>query len=343
MKHFRCFLAVGLLLALVLLRTLVQSTVAEGDDEKQALRWWKGNTHTHTLNSDGDSPPGVVAHWYRDHDYDFLVISDHNYYTVIDELQREFDRERDRQEKRPFLLIPGEEVTDNFGNDKPIHINGLDTTRVIGAQGGETKQKMLQQNVDAIHAAGGIPSVNHPNFNWALTADDFAATKNLKHFEIFNGHPSVNNFAGGGHPSLEEMWDDLLSRGIVMYGVAVDDAHQFKTFGPRRSNPGKGWIFVRSTDLSRGAIRDAFDRGDFYSSTGVTLTALEMNKGTLRVVIEPYKTTKFTTFYVGEHGRVLAKDTGLDSSYTLTPQDKYVRARVFSSRGEYAWTQALFR
>ena len=28
-----------------------------------ALRWYKGNTHTHTLNSDGDSTPDEVARW----------------------------------------------------------------------------------------------------------------------------------------------------------------------------------------------------------------------------------------------------------------------------------------
>jgi hypothetical protein len=41
-------------------------------------RWWKGNTHSHSWWSDGDAPPEVVAAWYRDHGYNFLVISDHN-------------------------------------------------------------------------------------------------------------------------------------------------------------------------------------------------------------------------------------------------------------------------
>ena len=46
-----------------------------------AGRWYKGNTHTHTTESDGDSPPEYVARWYRDHGYDFLVLSDHNVFT----------------------------------------------------------------------------------------------------------------------------------------------------------------------------------------------------------------------------------------------------------------------
>jgi len=41
-------------------------------------RWWKGNIHTHTLWSDGDDFPEMVAEWYCDHGYNFLALSDHN-------------------------------------------------------------------------------------------------------------------------------------------------------------------------------------------------------------------------------------------------------------------------
>ena len=44
-------------------------------------RWYKGNLHTHTINSDGDSSPDAVARWYKEHRYDFLALTDHNYFT----------------------------------------------------------------------------------------------------------------------------------------------------------------------------------------------------------------------------------------------------------------------
>jgi hypothetical protein len=37
------------------------------DTRSQSARWYKGNTHTHTLNSDGDSTPDDVVRWYREH------------------------------------------------------------------------------------------------------------------------------------------------------------------------------------------------------------------------------------------------------------------------------------
>ena len=38
--------------------------------------WHKGNTHT--CWRDGDAAPDQVMAWHVDHDYDFLVLSDHN-------------------------------------------------------------------------------------------------------------------------------------------------------------------------------------------------------------------------------------------------------------------------
>jgi len=46
--------------------------------EQGELRWWKGNIHTHSLWSDGNDFPEMIAQWYRSHDYHFLALSDHN-------------------------------------------------------------------------------------------------------------------------------------------------------------------------------------------------------------------------------------------------------------------------
>src|SRR4026207_151966 len=51
-------------------------------------RFWKGNLHTHTLWSDGDDYPEMVADWYKQHDYDFLSITDHN---VLSDAERWVD------------------------------------------------------------------------------------------------------------------------------------------------------------------------------------------------------------------------------------------------------------
>jgi hypothetical protein len=44
----------------------------------QELKWFKGNTHTHSLWSDGNDFPEMITDWYKQKGYDFLAISDHN-------------------------------------------------------------------------------------------------------------------------------------------------------------------------------------------------------------------------------------------------------------------------
>jgi hypothetical protein len=43
-----------------------------------APKYWKGNLHTHSLWSDGDDFPEMIADWYKRHDYQFLALTDHN-------------------------------------------------------------------------------------------------------------------------------------------------------------------------------------------------------------------------------------------------------------------------
>jgi hypothetical protein len=55
---------------------------------KSAPRWFKGNLHTHSLWSDGDDYPEMIADWYKQRGYQFLAMSDHN---VLAEGQRWFE------------------------------------------------------------------------------------------------------------------------------------------------------------------------------------------------------------------------------------------------------------
>src|SRR4051794_5106800 len=68
------------LFCLITAVSLAAPSAAQDDviPSRPAPRWWKGNLHTHTLWSDGDDFPEMVAEWYRTHDYNFLALSDHN-------------------------------------------------------------------------------------------------------------------------------------------------------------------------------------------------------------------------------------------------------------------------
>ena len=330
----RRVLAIAALLPTFWLSAAALDAHARGSQQSRT-RWYKGNTHTHTLNSDGDTAPDEVARWYRERGYHFLVLSDHNYLTSVAGLNALMGADE------RFLLIPGEEVTDRF-ETKPIHINGLNVDTLVAPQGGRSVVETVQRNVDAIRAARGVPHINHPNFGWAISADELAQVRNNRLFEIFNGHPMVNNAGGGGVPGLEQVWDSLLTRGLQLYGLAVDDAHHFKEFSRDHANPGRGWVSIRADRLEPLELLRNLEAGRFYASSGVELEDVRLTPTTLEVRVRPRGDFKYTTQFVGTGGRLLLETIANPAVFTLSTRERYVRARVRDSGGGMAWVQPVF-
>jgi hypothetical protein len=296
--------------------------------------WYKGNTHAHTTESDGDSPPEVVARWYKDHGYDFLVLSDHNVFTDPATLAELVDS--------TFLLVPGEELTSSF-EKLPVHVNGLNLRSVLEPHTAATMVGTIQANVDAVRAVEGVPHINHPNFRWAFGAAELAQVERDRLLEIFNGHPLVHNEGGGGEPGMEAVWDSLLTGGKRIYGIAVDDAHHFQgEFARDRANPGRGWVAVRATALDPAALMEALEAGRFYASSGVTLADVRVSPERLEIQIEPSGDFRYTTVFIGAGGRELARTGANPAVYELRDNVGYVRARVTNSGGAHAWTQPAF-
>ncbi|MES2459031.1 MAG: histidinol-phosphatase, partial [Armatimonadota bacterium] len=211
---------------------------------------------------------------------------------------------------------------------------------------------------------------NHPNYGWAIRPHEIADTPGLRFFEVFNGHPGVHNRGDATHPSTDKMWDLALARRFEkgnkepLYGLAVDDSHKYHSPRGVGAQPGRGWVMVRNRKRSEHLLPDtlirALERGDFYSSSGVTLTDVRWNGRRLSLTIEPKPETEYTTRFIGtrhgagpsEIGVVLAEVTGTAPSYTVSGDERYVRAKVISSRvrpdilqgkrHESAWTQPIF-
>ena len=318
-------------LSLVVVQTIL--VAAAGTQQQPSLRWYKGNTHTHTLESDGDSPPDVVTKWYKDHGYNFLVLTDHNVLVAVDGLNAKF------AVPDTFIVIKGEEVTNRLG-EKAVHVNGLDTRNQIGAQTGNTVLELIQKSVDAVRREGGVPHINHPNFTWALTADDLRQVRNNKLFEIYSGHPMVNVEGGGGVPGLEAAWDAILSSGVLLYGIAVDDAHTFKDpANPDAATPGRGWIVVRAAALQPRLILDAMERGDFYASTGIEISDYQVADDAMTVTVKKNTFAKYRIQFIGRGGAILHEALDSPATYRFTGSEGYVRAKVLDSNGRVAWLQ----
>lgn len=339
-------------------------------EESQQKTWYKGNTHTHTvLCGHADSHPDTVAQWYLERDYNFLILSEHNTFIDPDSVNLPEERRED------FILIPGEELTDyeaihstamnierlipiNYPSDPPVIEPGPDDNR---------KVFFMQKHVDSTRAIGGIPILNHPNFVSGVSAADIQQVDGLNLIELYNGHPSVYNWGNELHASMEQKWDSLLTAGKKVYGVSSDDAHDFKKWAPKESNPGRGWVMVYSDALTPDAITNAMVAGDFYASSGVILSQIALSEKQYTVSIDTSKTyietespfiigykvdekvDGFWMEFVGDRGEVLKKIDGISAVFDVPEGVSYVRCKITFSRNRgssaeqfFAWTQPLF-
>ena len=323
-------------------------------------RWWKGNLHTHSLWSDGDDYPEMIADWYKAHGYHFLALSDHN---VIADYERwvsiaktkagqpAFDKYlahfgRPWVETRPgesgewvrlkmlsefrvkfeepsrFLMVPSEEISDRFLT-APIHINVSNIREVIKPQGGHSIVEVMRNNLAMVleqRARTGVPMfahINHPNFGWALTAEELDEVEQDRFFEVYNGHPIVHNEGGvagtsngGGSTAVragvERIWDIVLTKRVaasrpVVFGMATDDSHNYhETPTPeKQSRPGRAWAMVRSEKLDAASLVAAMEAGDFYASSGVTLRDVRHDAKGITIEIEPQPGVTFRTEFIG--------------------------------------------
>jgi hypothetical protein len=293
----------------------------------------KGNVHTHSNRSDGDSDPLDVYAWYRDHGYEFVAITDHNTFT---------DPAEFRSIETPgFILIAGEELTMR-GAGRQVHVNGLCTDRNLPGGIFSKAGDALAQGVHAIVDTGGIALINHPNFHWGIKADDLPAALGARLIEIQSGHPQVHTLGSGSHPSHETLWDMGLTAGLDFMGVAVDDAHHLRGSKKHWSGPGRAWIEVFATTLDAPSICHALEHGLLYSSTGPSLARISVVDDTY--AIWPSSSDARVQF-VGMSGKVLAERKiaapEASASYKIDGSEGYVRARVLAADGKAAWTPAI--
>ena len=167
------------------------------------LRWYKGNTHTHTLWSDGDAAPEIAVQWYKDNDFDFLSLSEHNIFAAghiqrwypitqdglltperVDQLIEQYGQDhvqtkhehgrhymrlktlpelQEQFQDDTFLLIPGQEITSNY---PPIHVNALNIRELAPAVNFVDNQEGFVANIEFIKNQSqkyNIPTFAHFN------------------------------------------------------------------------------------------------------------------------------------------------------------------------------------
>jgi hypothetical protein len=302
---------------------------------------------------------------------------------TLEEVRRMFER------PERFLMIESTEIT--ASGRQSIHINASNIVQLDRLSAGSTVEETIRRYVDAIAKQGeeyGRPTLsvlNHPNWRWGVRAEDMIPVENLRFFEVYNGGHSTGNYGDEVHAGLERVWDIVLTERLaarnlgIVYGLAVDDTHNYENSPSHRSRPGRGWVMVRSRRLDPAQIISAMQAGDFYSSTGVTLSSVRFDPRGLEIAIATDKGVTYTTEFIGTRrgydpsnepirdaggnvlnvtrrysddiGRVLKSVDGAVARYDFSGDEIYVRARIVSSKlhpnpfadgdTEMAWVQPV--
>ncbi|MFZ4647731.1 MAG: histidinol-phosphatase, partial [Gemmataceae bacterium] len=270
------------------------------------------------------------------------------------------------EEPSKFLILKSEEVSTGY-QGKPIHINVTNVKNLIKPLPGNSVADVMQNNIDMVVAQRRLtgqpmfPHINHPNFYYAIKAEDLMQLRYERFFEVFNGHNAVNNYGDSTHEGTESMWDKInlhfLQQGRpLMYGLGTDDSHNYYFFGPTYSNTGRAWVMVNAPELTPKALIEAMEAGRFYSSSGVTLKQLPQigNTLTVRVQTEPGITYRIQFFGVRkglQQAEMLHEVADTAATFTLTDELLLLRAKIISSKPKYnpfmpgdletAWTQPI--
>lgn len=262
----------------------------------------KGALHFHTTESDGNNSPSVMVNAYKTAGYDFVSASDHNVLCPDPSVAG-------------ITFIANVEETDNT----VFHLGHLGDSAVYYPVAG-------QPLLNAVFNNGGFTVINHPSWgSLPLYGPYLASLNGYDAIEVYN-----SLLVGEGNENAEDKWDYLLERGINVFGVASDDAHDI-------SHVNKGWVEVFS-DNDSASIVAAMKAGEFYSSTGPSISSITISGKDISVACPEASTIEFIT------SGLVAAQTNLNStsaSYAAVTGDAYVRIKITDDvSGKFAWSNA---
>ncbi|MBL4927865.1 PHP domain-containing protein [Fuscibacter oryzae] len=296
-------------------------------------RFWRGNLHTHSTNSDGVLPPEEVCRRYRAEGYDFLALTDHFVglwgYPISDTTG---------YRTNDFTTILGAELHSGaMANGELWHILAVglppdfkpsNSPHFTPVAGQETAAQIAQRAVDA----GAFVAIAHPQWS-GLTLEDARGVTAAHAVEIYN-HGCA---AGCDRPDGFAIADLLLTEGRHLTMVATDDAHFSEPdfFG--------GWVMVKAQENTPESLLAALKAGHFYSSQGPELRDVRI-EGNM-VVVESSAVVSviaigWGTGAKGVHGHSMTR--------TEVPLDRlngspWVRVAVIDAAGKRAWSNPIWR
>ena len=298
----------------------------------QPGRFWRGNLHTHSNQSDGALPTADVVTAYKNAGYDFLMLSEHfvNHFNFPINDTRGF-RGND------FTTLIGAELhapETSAGELWHIVAAGLPLDFKPPHEG-ETGPELAQR----ARSAGAFIAIAHPSWSRYTIEDGHALLPSAHAVEIYNHGCAIENDLGEGW----YLHDQLLNEDARLTAIATDDAH-FKTpdhFG--------GWVNVKAQSLDPDEILTSLKAGHFYASQGPELHGISLTGKQIEINCSPVDTITVvcgnsrTCVRAGKSITSATFDlTKLETGWLLKKPSPWFRVTVIDHAGKKAWSNAYW-
>lgn len=275
---------------------------------KNRTNVYKGCIHCHSTRSDGGYTLQEITTLYKDLDYDFISITDHN------------DLPED-PEILGILWVPGMEWTG------PTHVIRLLEKKPY------TSVPLRSCITEGIEE-GAFVIISHPDEYNTITKEAMPHTANGYHaIAVWNTAISVKQGYSGNY---ETYIDYLLSQGEKFYLVSEDDTH-YKTMNPPF---GLGGVFVFCNSLSLNDIMSNLFFGNFYSANADIALDISIEENVITATTDNPSKIEF----IGKNGVIkYSKENTITASYTPVFEDKYIRIKVTrDSDDKNAWSNPIY-
>lgn len=277
-------------------------------------KWYKGNLHTHTTDSDGAKTPEEAKRLYKSLGYDFLAITDHWHVNEPDNCDG-------------MLVFSGAEY--DWAKDGCYHIVGYglkDKPRLV-------KGDLPQKFIDEIKRCGGVVTLAHPA--WSLQRPDkMVELSGIDCTEIYN---SVSGYPYSPRPYSGNIIDVATVMGFRATLTAADDSHFYG------DEVGRGFVYVKADELTEEAILKAIIKGDVLATNGPFITC-GFEDGYFVVKCE--KGCKYVQFFTSNYYNPDTTATGgtvCEARFKIKPgKDKFIRAEAVDFDGKTAYSQYYF-
>jgi len=253
-----------------------------------SLGWYGGDTHMHSIHSDGRQSPSELVHTMKGVGLTWGILTDHNSISGKKEWLAEGQSD--------FIPILGAEITTeasetsiengygHFNQTFITELSGITANPNIWARAIFNDHTNVQNSIDLTHAHGGLLIINHPyqNWDWAGRFKSWGEVKNFDGIEIWNCEPPHSLTTSTFDPNLMnrntlgvQSWFAYLNSGKKLSGLAGSDTHD--AYGTNAYPKGKYFwntmagnprTYAFMEDFNELQLKEAIKHGRLFLTSG---------------------------------------------------------------------------